>query len=151
MPSSAPSPPIFADTHTPTHPFPINIPSVTPSAAAPATASPYVREDVLCRFCGQFHEKHGPHLYDYADDVDDDFNCHICLQTLVDPVDTVCSHTFCFPCLKSHLRFQKSCPIDRNSLSAKDIRPASILVNKLLDKLVVVCPNREFCQVHVPR
>ena len=125
--------------------------SLTVSASTASEEPRYVREDVLCRFCGQFHEKSGPHLYDYAGEVDDDFNCHICLQPLVNPVDTACSHTFCLPCLKSHLRFQKSCPIDRNSLTTKEIRPSTILVNKLLDKLVVVCPNTEFCQEQCQR
>ncbi len=100
---------------------------------------------IVCDCCGQGHEPGKNHLFDYPDNVDDALLCGICLQPLVDPVDTPCSHTFCFVCLKSQLRMSKTCPIDRQSIKDRDIKPSSLLVRKILDKLTVVCPNNAYC------
>ncbi|KAK6191471.1 hypothetical protein SNE40_003152 [Patella caerulea] len=100
----------------------------------------------LCLTCGQFHDAHGTHLYDYYQTVDEDLTCQICLQPLVNPLDTKCGHTFCQRCLKNYLKIQKQCPIDRQPLTIKDCVPSSILVRRLLDKLLVVCPNVDYCE-----
>ena len=42
--------------------------------------------------CGNFN-------YVNADSLDDDLQCAICLQPLVDPVNTPCDHIFCESCL----------------------------------------------------
>ena len=84
----------------------------------------------VCPNCGQFHEADGNHLYDYYQAVDEDLMCHICLQPLVNPVDTKCSHTFCTRCLENYLCIQKQCPVDRLPLSSKDYQQASVLVRR---------------------
>ncbi|KAK6191472.1 hypothetical protein SNE40_003152 [Patella caerulea] len=84
----------------------------------------------LCLTCGQFHDAHGTHLYDYYQTVDEDLTCQICLQPLVNPLDTKCGHTFCQRCLKNYLKIQKQCPIDRQPLTIKDCVPSSILVRR---------------------
>ncbi|GAB1607489.1 E3 ubiquitin-protein ligase LNX-like isoform X1 [Argonauta hians] len=106
---------------------------------------------VICVACGQLHEKNGTHLYDYYQPVDDDLMCHICLQPLVNPIDTKCGHTFCTQCLKNYLKVQSMCPVDRIPLSHKDCQQSSVLVRRLLDKLLVVCPNIEYCEDVLPR
>ena len=106
---------------------------------------------IVCECCGQGHEPGKNHLYDYPDNMDEDLLCRVCLQPLVDPVDTPCGHTFCYSCLKSHLRMQKMCPTDRQPIRDKDIKPSSLLVRKILDELTVVCPNNAYCDQTMPR
>jgi len=42
--------------------------------------------------------------------------CSICLGTLVNPVNTVCNHTYCYHCLISWLEYNNTCPICRYRL-----------------------------------
>lgn len=106
---------------------------------------------IVCDCCGQGHVPGKNHLYDYPDNLDDDLLCGVCHQPLVDPVDTPCGHTFCYICLKSHLRMQKTCPTDKQSIKERDIKPSSLLVRKILDKLTVVCPNNAYCDLTMSR
>uniref|UniRef100_A0A6A7FP33 Ligand of Numb protein X 2-like n=2 Tax=Hirondellea gigas TaxID=1518452 RepID=A0A6A7FP33_9CRUS len=105
----------------------------------------------LCRTCGQAHFGNEPHLYDYIDDVDEDVSCHICLQPLVTPVDTPCGHTFCRPCLLTYLRVQPMCPVDRRPLTHQLCTPSSLVLRKLLEKLIVRCPNTTQCEITLQR
>ncbi|XP_076451152.1 ligand of Numb protein X 2-like [Babylonia areolata] len=108
-------------------------------------------DPTVCASCGQLHEPQGTHLYDYYQAVDEDLMCQICLQPLVSPLDTRCGHTFCARCLRNYLRIQRQCPIDRKALSLKECQLSSILVRRLLDKLLVVCPNVDYCEEVLPR
>ncbi|XP_014673778.1 PREDICTED: ligand of Numb protein X 2-like [Priapulus caudatus] len=105
----------------------------------------------VCQVCGQFHEQHGPHLYDYHESVDEDLVCHICLQPLVSPLDTKCGHTFCGRCIKNYLSMNDACPVDRSPLSSSQLMLATHMVRRLLDKLLVVCPNVDYCEAVLPR
>ncbi|KAG9330657.1 hypothetical protein JZ751_023424 [Albula glossodonta] len=107
--------------------------------------------DPLCAECGQFHRTWENHLYNYQLEVDDDLVCHICLQPLVQPLDTPCGHTFCARCLRSFLQEKDFCPLDRARLQLKLCRRSSILVHKLLDKLSVSCPYAPTCPLSMPR
>ncbi|RXN34664.1 ligand of Numb X 2 [Labeo rohita] len=93
--------------------------------------------EALCSECGQIHRAWENHLYNYRLEVDDDLVCHICLQPLVQPLDTPCGHTFCARCLRSFLQERDFCPLDRAHLQLQVCRRSSILVHKLLDKLSV--------------
>ena len=106
---------------------------------------------IVCDCCGQGHQLGKNHLYDYPDNIDYELLCGICLQPLVDPVDTPCGHTYCYTCLKGHLKMQKTCPADQQHIKEKDIKPSSLLVRKILDKLTVVCPNNAYCDQTMPR
>ncbi|XP_078067465.1 ligand of Numb protein X 2b [Mustelus asterias] len=99
----------------------------------------------LCWECGQTHMVLENHLYDYQDEVDDELVCHICLQPLLQPLDTPCGHTFCFKCLENFLQEQDFCPMDRKRLHFQYCRKSSLLVRNLLDKLIVFCPFRLDC------
>ncbi|KAK3103865.1 hypothetical protein FSP39_022510 [Pinctada imbricata] len=88
------------------------------------------KENVVCQKCGQFHEPYGTHLYDYHQAIDDDLTCLICLQPLVNPVDTRCGHTFCSRCLKNYLKMKQMCPVDRSPLTLADLQQSSILVRR---------------------
>uniref|UniRef100_A0A8D0GIW6 Ligand of Numb protein X 2 n=1 Tax=Sphenodon punctatus TaxID=8508 RepID=A0A8D0GIW6_SPHPU len=100
----------------------------------------------LCFECGQQHWTRENHLYNYQNEVDDDLVCHICLQPLLQPLDTPCGHTFCYKCLRNFLQEKDFCPLDRKRLHFKLCKKSSILVHKLLDKLFVLCPFSSVCE-----
>ncbi|KAL6480203.1 hypothetical protein MHYP_G00112360 [Metynnis hypsauchen] len=115
---------------------------------APAAGLTWAR---MCKECGQGHEGQDSHLYDYQEEVDDELVCHICLQPLLQPMDTPCGHTYCLQCLSSFLRDQDFCPVDRQRLQLQQCRPSSLLVRNLLDKLTVLCPFYSECQQSMQR
>ncbi|XP_060004146.1 E3 ubiquitin-protein ligase LNX [Lagenorhynchus albirostris] len=98
-----------------------------------------------CVVCGQAHAPEENHFYTYTEEVDDDLICHICLQALLDPLDTPCGHTYCTPCLTNFLVEKDFCPVDRKPVILQHCKKSSILVNKLLNKLLVTCPFTEHC------
>uniref|UniRef100_A0A4W3HTU5 Ligand of numb-protein X 2a n=1 Tax=Callorhinchus milii TaxID=7868 RepID=A0A4W3HTU5_CALMI len=105
----------------------------------------------LCFECGEQHWTRENHLYNYQHEVDDDLVCHICLQPLLQPLDTPCGHTFCYKCLQNFLQEKDFCPLDRKRLHFKLCKKSSILVHKLLDKLLVSCPFGNLCKEVVQR
>ncbi|XP_052005526.1 ligand of Numb protein X 2-like isoform X2 [Xyrauchen texanus] len=119
----------------------------------PKTSPPVsgVRWARVCKECGQCHEVQDSHLYEYQDEVDDELVCHICLQPLLQPMDTPCGHTYCFQCLSNFLHDQDFCPVDRQRLQLQQCRASSLLVRNLLDKLTVLCPFRSECQQNMQR
>ncbi|KAM3827523.1 ligand of Numb protein X 2-like isoform 2-T3 [Vipera latastei] len=113
--------------------------------ANPAGGEPVSKARDLCHECGQIHLLPDNHLYNFQDEVDDDLTCHICLQPLLQPMDTPCGHTYCFICLENFMQEYNFCPMDRKKLSFQNCRRSSLLVRNLLDKLIVLCPFQEDC------
>ncbi|XP_043913675.1 ligand of Numb protein X 2-like [Protopterus annectens] len=105
----------------------------------------------VCLECGQHHLLAENHLYNYQDDVDDELACHICLQPLLQPMDTPCGHTYCFKCLENFLQEHSFCPMDRKKLNFQQCRKSSLLVRNLLDKLQVFCPFQPDCEQTLQR
>uniref|UniRef100_A0A8D0EZW3 LNX2 protein n=1 Tax=Strix occidentalis caurina TaxID=311401 RepID=A0A8D0EZW3_STROC len=105
----------------------------------------------LCCECGQFHLLLDNHLYNFQDEVDDELICHICLQPLLQPMDTPCGHTYCFKCLENFMQEYNFCPMDRKKLSFQQCHKSSLLVRNLLDKLIVFCPFKAECQQTMQR
>ncbi|NXT20424.1 LNX1 ligase, partial [Syrrhaptes paradoxus] len=105
----------------------------------------------FCATCGQAHLPEENHLYSYTEEVDDNLICLICLQPLLQPLDTVCGHTFCKACLTNFLVEKDFCPMDRKMVILQSCRKSSILVNNLVDKLMVSCPFTEHCSEIVQR
>ncbi|NXI45064.1 LNX2 protein, partial [Galbula dea] len=105
----------------------------------------------LCSECGQFHLLLDNHLYNFQDEVDDELICHICLQPLLQPMDTPCGHTYCFKCLENFMQEYNFCPMDRKKLSFQQCHKSSLLVRNLLDKLIVLCPFKAECQQTMQR
>ncbi|KAH1165076.1 ligand of Numb protein X 2-like [Mauremys mutica] len=119
-------------------------------------ADPAVEEQVskiseLCHKCGQCHLLQDNHLYNFQDEVDDELVCHICLQPLLQPMDTPCGHTYCFKCLENFMQEYNFCPMDRKKLSFQHCRKSSLLVRNLLDKLTILCPFQKECQQTMQR
>jgi SWI/SNF-related matrix-associated actin-dependent regulator of chromatin subfamily A3 len=54
-------------------------------------------------------------------------DCPICIDTLADPVITLCTHTFCFACIEKVIDGQHKCPMCRAPLDdfTKLLRPAT--------------------------
>lgn len=94
---------------------------------------------------------------EYVRPVCDTLLCAICKTAFSRPVTTVfCGHTFCFSCLdkyltekceeqeapcpmcRSRLRFMPSTPV---SLVAQVSNPCNRIIDELLDKYIVRCPN----------
>ncbi|XP_018421835.1 PREDICTED: ligand of Numb protein X 2-like [Nanorana parkeri] len=100
----------------------------------------------LCPDCGQLHLTAENHIYNFQDEVDDELVCHICLQPLLQPMDTPCGHTYCYRCLKNFLHEKDFCPMDRKKLCFQDCHKSSLLVRNLLDKLSVICPFLAECK-----
>ncbi|XP_070615761.1 ligand of Numb protein X 2-like [Erythrolamprus reginae] len=119
--------------------------------ANPAGEEPPSRSGELCHECGQNHSLPDNHLYNFQDEVDDDLTCHICLQPLLQPMDTPCGHTYCFRCLENFMQEYSFCPMDRKKLSFHHCRRSSLLVRNLLDKLLVLCPFQEDCAQRMQR
>ncbi|OON14655.1 PDZ/DHR/GLGF domain protein [Opisthorchis viverrini] len=109
------------------------------------------RNVAYCSVCGQSHDVNKPHRYNYTQAIDADLCCTLCYQPLIDPLDTKCGHTFCTPCLKNHLAVQALCPVDRQIINYLECQQASKIVKRLLDKLLVACPNSQFCNVVLER
>lgn len=64
-----------------------------------------------------------------------DFGCHLCLNTLTDPITTPCGHTWCRSCLLTSMDHSKKCPMCRDSLPSYGYiqnRPASLAVESLI-------------------
>ncbi|XP_063169870.1 ligand of Numb protein X 2-like [Candoia aspera] len=119
--------------------------------ANPSGEEPVSKAGELCHECGQLHLLPDNHLYNFQDEVDDDLTCHICLQPLLQPMDTPCGHTYCFKCLENFMQEYNFCPMDRKKLSFQHCRRSSLLVRNLLDKLIVLCPFQEDCKQTMQR
>lgn len=109
---------------------------------------------------------------EYVGQVDDDLLCGICKAPFHQPVTTKsCGHVFCSSCLNQYLEethrttqhWSVSCPMCRHELPilwtssgsplfSKVSDPCNRLVDNLLDKLEVKCPNNaELCEWIGPR
>ncbi|PKU32646.1 ligand of numb protein x 2-like [Limosa lapponica baueri] len=119
--------------------------------ADPAAEEHASQVSELCCECGQFHLLLDNHLYNFQDEVDDELICHICLQPLLQPMDTPCGHTYCFKCLENFMQEYNFCPMDRKKLSFQQCHKSSLLVRNLLDKLIVFCPFKAECQQTMQR
>ncbi|KAL6452015.1 Traf4 TNF receptor-associated factor 4 [Candida maltosa Xu316] len=85
----------------------------------------------------------------------DHLNCAICQQPFINPLTTICGHTFCKECIYECFRMTKRnnndeltgyCPLDRTPLDAaniNDVFPTPLIVTNLIDELKVYCLNKE--------
>jgi len=81
-------------------------------------------------------------------------NCPICQQPFIEPMTTICGHTFCKECIKECFKMAKNlngddqgvCPLDRTLLDGtniNDLFPTPLIISNLIDDLKVYCVNYE--------
>lgn len=63
-------------------------------------------------------------------DLDKDFLCPICIQTMKDACLTACGHSFCYACITTHLNNRKNCPCCGLYLTNNQLFP-NFLLNKV--------------------
>lgn len=54
------------------------------------------------------------------------FDCNICLQSVHEPVTTLCGHIYCWPCIYKWLHIQKqqeTCPVCKTDISLTSLVP----------------------------
>ena len=83
--------------------------------------------------------------------VDEELICTICRGVLEDPLQfPSCEHAFCASCIHGWLHRQLSCPIDRNHVTALQLKPVPRILKNLLSKLLISCENQSFgCTANV--
>lgn len=60
-------------------------------------------------------------------DVDKDFLCPICFQTMEDAFLTICGHSFCYACIMTHLDNKNNCPCCSRYLTNDQLYPNFLL------------------------
>uniref|UniRef100_A0A1A9WZR6 E3 ubiquitin-protein ligase NRDP1 n=1 Tax=Glossina brevipalpis TaxID=37001 RepID=A0A1A9WZR6_9MUSC len=84
----------------------------------------------------------GYDLQRFQGEVDEELICPVCCGVLEEPVEAAeCEHTFCRTCINDWLSRQSSCPLDTNSLTVANLRPASRIMKRLLSRLSITCNN----------
>lgn len=71
--------------------------------------------------------------------VDDEFLCSICGMVLEDPMQSPCEHTFCNHCIRSWIKVQAICPLDRCVLPERDLKPTPWYFRNVLNRVEVKC------------
>uniref|UniRef100_A0A7I4DBE0 RING-type domain-containing protein n=1 Tax=Physcomitrium patens TaxID=3218 RepID=A0A7I4DBE0_PHYPA len=66
-------------------------------------------------------------------ELDRDFLCPICLQTMEDAFLTRCGHSFCYSCIMTHLNNRSNCPCCAEYLTIDLLMP-NFLLTKLMKK-----------------
>ena len=69
-----------------------------------------------------------------------DLWCPVCRTPFIDPVVTLCGHTFCSECIRGILVSSPFCPLDRHPLNMENLSKNYIISN-LVDKLLIKCPH----------
>ncbi|KAH8018800.1 hypothetical protein HPB51_012190 [Rhipicephalus microplus] len=84
----------------------------------------------LCRFQG---------------DVDEELICPVCSGVLEEPLQAPqCEHAFCQGCICQWLSRQQTCPVDRQSITAAQLKPVPRILRNLLSRLQMSCDNAQF-------
>lgn len=60
------------------------------------------------------------------------------------PQAGVCEHAFCRHCITEWLCRQPSCPVDRNAITAANLRPVARILRNLLARLCITCDNAAY-------
>lgn len=96
----------------------------------------------LCEECGESCQ--GQHTFRYLneDTIDSELRDPILLQPLVDPVDLPCTHTFSRASLDGCLKgAQLECPMCRRIFPKTEMRPSSLTLVKIVNRLPVSSPS----------
>ena len=81
----------------------------------------------------------------FQGDVDEELMCSICGGVLEEPVQApLCEHAFCTACIHEWLNHQSSCPVDRQVITAMQLKPVPRILKNLLSRLTINCTNADF-------
>lgn len=104
----------------------------------------------------------------FADEVDEEFKCSICLNVLEQPVNGPCGHVFCSSCINTWLDqsqrnatqisgprrriiFSGTCPVDRKALCREELVDAAIPFRNMLSRLKMKCDFEQYgCNTITP-
>mgnify|MGYP003297681957 CR=1 FL=1 len=50
------------------------------------------------------------------ENIEQEYECLICMDLLIEPITTLCGHTFCRFCLTEYLKNNKNCPLCRKAI-----------------------------------
>lgn len=76
----------------------------------------------------------------FQNKVDEEFICPICLGVLEEPVMVPrCEHSFCKNCINEWLDQQRSCPVDRQSVTSSELKPVPRILKNFLSHLLITC------------
>ncbi|XP_076884684.1 E3 ubiquitin-protein ligase RMA1H1-like [Bidens hawaiensis] len=100
---------------------------------------------------------------DVVESENDGFDCNICLDSVQDPVVTLCGHLYCYPCIYKWIHHQNTslnipnknnlqCPVCKHDISQKSLVPlygrgqtTNLQSNKAcIDRLGMVIPCRPY-------
>ncbi|XP_069815733.1 RING finger protein 151-like [Dendropsophus ebraccatus] len=80
--------------------------------------------------------------------VNDGLLCCICNDVLEHPLQAPCEHTFCGVCIRGWLSQQSNCPVDRQALTATNLRKLHRYMRNDLSRLQIRCRNqRSGCEM----
>ena len=68
--------------------------------------------------------------------------CIVCQETLYNPTNLTCGHTFCLICIEKWLETENICPICRKYVDKLNLSK-NYIVSSIIDELEVVCNNKE--------
>ncbi|RVE40025.1 hypothetical protein evm_015325 [Chilo suppressalis] len=78
----------------------------------------------------------------FQGDVDEELICPICSGVLEDPLQAPsCEHAFCRACITEWISRQPTCPVDREAVTASQLRPVPRILRNLLCRLCTTCDN----------
>lgn len=83
--------------------------------------------------------KMGYELTRFIGEIDEELKCSICTIVLEEPMQTPCEHLFCCECIKGWVAVDRSCPVDRQSLTSDSFKPAARYLRNMLGKLDIQC------------
>ncbi|CAG2119053.1 unnamed protein product [Medioppia subpectinata] len=75
----------------------------------------------------------------FTDEISEELLCSICSEVLEEALTTDCEHLFCRQCITEWLSVNRTCPIDRLYITARNLKAAPRVVRNLLGKLDIRC------------
>ena len=108
---------------------------------ASANISP---DHVGCEVCGVEHTEREEHVFIMTEEaIDEELLDPISFAPIFDGVqfpNSKCRHSFSRFTIERCLRSKRECPLCKAPISMSDIKPVSLMVSNILDKLRVYCP-----------
>lgn len=98
-----------------------------------------------CAVCGNVHGPNDDHSFNVHDDeIDEELLDPVSLVPIYDGVQfptTKCSHSFSRFTIERCLRSKSECPLCKSHITLADMKPVTLMVKNILDKLKVHCPH----------